>query len=47
MSGLPIYVISHILTYGDPDVTMKYKVVVNQINYYIKEYKYLSHQQTN
>ncbi len=47
MSALPNYLISHILSYGDPDVTMKYKAVINQINYYIKEYKYLSHKQTN
>lgn len=44
---LPMDVIDHILSYGDPEVTMKYKAVINQINYYIKEYDYLRHQELN
>ena len=44
---LPMDVIEHILSYGDPEVTMKYKAVINQINYYNKEYEYLRHQAFN
>tara|TARA_Y100000816_G_scaffold198754_1_gene145590 strand:- start:780 stop:1223 length:444 start_codon:yes stop_codon:yes gene_type:complete len=45
--NLPIDVIRHILSYGDPEVTIKHKAVINQLNYYKKEFNYLRHQLFN
>jgi len=44
---LPIDLIEYILSYGDPEVTIKYKAVINQLKYYKKEFNYLRHQELN
>lgn len=37
---LPEDIINEIMSYGDVNVTLKYKGVLNQLNYYRKEFDY-------